>query len=401
MTKAHELPRTLSSIAVAAAFALAAPAAMAQGKGVPGGGGKPPAGETAVNNLSYPALDLDVTTSPVAWFFTIAPSPVPELGKTFSYGCDKKETIGTTEYPNTSCTAVSGSIVTYLTAAQCVAPAAPCNGLSVEKMFWQKIPANDWSSDSRKLLSGESLPAIASHVDWGDNLESRTWPSTSVLRVEVTPYADRTTLEPMYKGLQMWHVYGQGSTEIWGVRARDSDNAPFAYLSPYAILRTMNARLNLTKIVLGTAACPTAAQGNVRPDLVWNGTAWVDTGGGASTTWLLRDIGFTPELNVGGKWVYGYNWQLRRDGVPANVSKAGWWRLTFHSSPTAVGFSFNTVTAPPVMSGVPEPVLLSLAPLSASVPLKGPGGGGGETGGVYKPVVDPVNQITYLDICLN
>ncbi|MGE5336664.1 MAG: hypothetical protein ACM3PU_02485, partial [Gemmatimonadota bacterium] len=101
MTRAFELSRTLISLAVLGAFALGAPAVLAQGKG---GGGKGGGGETtATNNLSYPALDLDVTTLPVSYFFSIATNPVPTLGQTYSYGCDRKETVGTTEYPNTSC----------------------------------------------------------------------------------------------------------------------------------------------------------------------------------------------------------------------------------------------------------------------------------------------------------
>jgi len=405
MKRVRNEKHLVSSIALAVALAVGASAAVAQGKKPPnpgGGGGE----TTATNNLSYPALDLDVTTAAVPYSFTIAANPPPELGKTFSYGCAKPETIGSTTYPNTSCISVSGTTITYLSAAACTAAAAPCFNYSVEKIFWQKIAANDWSADSRKLLVGESVPVLATNVDWGDNLESRTWPSSSVLRVEVTPYADRTTAEgsALYKGLQMWHVYGQGPSEVWGVRATEGQS-PYVYTSPFAIIRTMNAKLNITKIVLGTAACPTAGQGNVRPDLLWNGTEWVDSGGGTGTTWLLRNISYTPELNVGGKWVYGYNWQLRRDGVPASVSKAGWWRLTFYTAPGEIAYAPTTQIVPPTLPNVPEPVLLPIVAASNLVALKGPGGGGGgggggETGGVYVPVVDHTKNITYLDICL-
>lgn len=395
----------VSSIAVAVALAFAASVAVAQSGNKPpaaGGGG----GETTVgNNLSYPALDLDPTTAAANFFFSIAANPAPELGKTFSYGCDKPEKIGTSEYPNTSCVVISGSLVTYLSASACMAPSAPCFGYPVDRIYWQKINSTDWSSDSHKLPTGETVPVPVSHVDWGDNLETKTWPSTSVLRVEVTPYASRAS-DSLYRGVQMWHVSGQGTDEVWGARALDANSSPYVYDSPYVIVRTPNARLNITKLQLGAMACPTTgAQGPYRTDLTWTGSGWSSSG---DAIWQLRDIPFAPELNVGGKYVYGYNWQLRRDNVPIETNKAGWWRLTFYTRPTEVDFDTSTRTmAPTTPTAYPLAPALSASVLRAVVTGKGKGGGGGggggggeETGAKYTPFIDTVNDITYIDICL-
>jgi hypothetical protein len=44
---------------------------------------------------------------------------------------------------------------------------------------------------------------------------------------------------------------------------------------------------------------------------------------------------FSAELNGAGKVVYGSNLMLRKVAIPANVPRAGRWRLTFLLDPTA------------------------------------------------------------------
>ena len=121
-------------------------------------------------------------------------------------------------------------------------------------------------------------------MDWGDALEAVSWSERSVIRVETQPYystiddyspwettcsnaADSAGLDPEVDckvGLQMWHVSGQGITEHWGVRATEpdpilgGDSVSYNYDSPFQIIHTTNARLNLTKLEPGDATVPTA-----------------------------------------------------------------------------------------------------------------------------------------------
>jgi hypothetical protein len=205
----------------------------------------------------------------------------------------------------------------------------------------------------------------------------------------------------------MWHVSGQGITEHWGVRANDLDvnNDSYNYDSPFQIIHTSNARLNLTKLVLEDALCaqPGGNPGDPSPlgeYGVWSGSEWEDT-------CTLYDAPYTVELSVGGKYVYGFNWRMRNvelDSLCPGWVKTGFWRLTFYApedvmfddplapnvAPPAVPSEvrtlprvvFNTVLAEPP----PEPVIESEDPTADDR--------------LYRPVVDTVNNLTYLDICI-
>ena len=97
-----------------------------------GGGGE---GETATNHLSYPAVNLDGAAVTSSFSAT-----VDTLGTTYSFACNKPETIGTTTFPNTSCVTADGS--KYLSATECSATGAVCEGLPVEKTLdWVSLQA--------------------------------------------------------------------------------------------------------------------------------------------------------------------------------------------------------------------------------------------------------------------
>ena len=236
---------------VLVSFAMAAPAALGQGR--PGGGGGGGHTEAAVNNLSYPALMVAGTGSPAVSLS--ATSHV--LGTTYSYGCDKPEMVGTFSYPNTSCLAPDG--VTHLTAAACTLENAPCAGLTVNRIYWQKVSTSYWKA----YTAGPAMqPITVDFVDWGDNLESKSWTATSIVRVETTPFEDHG-LANLMRGYQMWHVSGQGTTEQWGLRVTEDPLtfepvAAYGYDSQYSIVNTGNARLNIAKLSPTADACPSA-----------------------------------------------------------------------------------------------------------------------------------------------
>jgi hypothetical protein len=351
--------------------------------------GHGPGSEEAGNNLSYPA----VYTTGAAESFLWAVPVDPVFAEDFSYGCDLPEVIEQYSYPNTSCTNDDGA--TFLTAAECVLPGNPCDAFTAEQLqriYWQKEADVRWNADTVLITP----PVYAAYLDWSDNLETTTWSVASSVRVETQPYADVVVdyLLPTMTGFQMWHVSGHGPTEHWGARVTDVSQqpplAPYLYETNFGIIHTSTARLNLAKLEPADAECPTAENPGTPPflpgELDWDGNSWVNPDGTDPCTW--QDLPQTVELNVGGKWVYGYNWMTRRMTLPASCDDfvtPGWWRLTFYTTDGSVLFDVAKVIAldPPAASDAFPTVFES------------------ETGAkLYPPEIDYDYNVTYIDICL-
>ncbi len=361
---------------------LASPVALAQEEG-------------AGNNLSYPAV------------FTAAPIPLGgsaglfsfgavTLGDGFSFGCAKADDT----YPNTSCVTAEGQ---FLSAEDCALEGAPCAGYQIDPIYWQQEAVNAWQAGS---LADQGL-VFATNVDWADNLESVTWSERSIVRVETTPFtALPTVLAPgiaLQRGFRMWHVANQGPDEMWGVHAAAA-SSPDTYDTRYAIVHA-GARLDLTKISGATQPCPTASGTPVAhaAALQWTWTA-VDPATGGFGGWSavegapyrldeVDDLPYTVELNIGGKLIYGYNWNLKRQSMPPSVPKTGWWRLTFYTGYS--GSSLFTDTYAIDLSGVVGAGALAPPVLEGAVPPVE-----SATGPLYLPGIDPLNNVTYIDVCI-
>ncbi|MDH3556495.1 MAG: hypothetical protein OES18_11655, partial [Deltaproteobacteria bacterium] len=337
----------------------------------------------------------------------------------------------------------------HYSAEECVAtgydPARPCEGLTegeLSRIYWQKVGPY-WSADEEPLALETDGKAYVSYVDWGDALEAVSWTERSRVRVETQPYSSRIPMfDPTVEsceeasefdqgdpevdckvGFQMWHVSGQGITEHWGVRATEpdpvlgGDSVSYNYDSPFQIIHTSNARLNIARLVTESATCPEPG-GNANDPPPGVEVQWFDNGDG-SGSWL-DDVGnklcefydqpYTVELSVGGKYVYGYNLRMKNvdlTQIPecAGYFKTGYYRLTFYApddvifddalapnvAPPAVpsevralprNGNFNTATAPPP----PVPATEDEDPTADDR--------------LYKPVVDTDNNLTYLDICI-
>lgn len=221
-------------------------------------------------------------------------------------------------------------------------------------------------------------------------------------------------------GMQMWHVSGQGITEHWGARAGDvGPFDSFNYDTPYQIVKSTKARLNLTKLAPETAVC-SAPGGNPGDDppvvTSWNGSGW-------DGTCQLHDEVYSVETSVSGKFVFGYNWRMR-DVDLATVcgvdwQETGFWRLTFYApegdvifddaaapdvAPPAVPVALRAlprtsfISADPVAT-VPE-LLAKLEPepvlMSAEAESEDPS----EDDRLYRPVVDVEHNLSYIDICI-
>lgn len=419
--------------------------------GIPG----PPSGGETSNNLSVPGVVTgSVTTVPHNW----APPIEPLLGVHYSYGCDMPESDGSFSYPNTSCVDSLSDPNRYYDALECTDEdlPSPCLGLDVYRIYWQKVDANEWWADDEGTLgtTPDTPYRSVAYLDWGDALEAVTPNERSFVRVETQPYTglidgfdptDPTLLDPgdpespplgscvgaalaasldpeivCKVGLQMWHVSGQGITEHWGVRAIDTDleNISYNYDSPFQIIKTTNARLNITKMAPGKAFCPEPGgnPGDLPPEVgAWDSeiAEWGDT-------CTIYDEPYSVELSVGGKYVYGHNWRLRyvemSDTHCPDWLKTGFWRLTFYA-PEDVIFDDDqapNVAPPPIPSearplprdGVfntaiataetPPPEAIILRNSIPVVEDEDPD----EDDRLYKPVIDTENNLTYIDICV-
>jgi len=377
-------------------------------------GGEEPMG----NNLSYPA----VYTAGVADVYEWSPYDPAVLGFHYSYGCDQPEKIDQFNYPNTSCVDEVGSEPDFLSADDCVAAGAPCEGFTADQLdliYWQKVEQQTWSAETTTAVP----PIYAAYLDWSDNIESNTWAVTSVIRVETQPYYSSIPgfdptfsvcgdLDPCLTGLHMWHASGHGTTERWGVRVDDRNpdlHDPYVYESPFAIIHTSRARLNIAKLETGEAECPKPDDDPVPspiPPLTWevsmdpdgeilNGW-WTNPDGDDPCT--LDDLEQTVELNVGGKWIYGYNWMTKRMDFTSceadGFEVGGWWRLTFYTEDRSVDFTGQGEgywENPDVLEPPPAVKVDGIAEPKSDT----------DEGPLYPPVVDTSNNLTYIDICLS
>jgi hypothetical protein len=329
---------------------------------------------------------------------------------------------------------------------------SPCQGLPVERIYHQKVDVNEWWADDE----GTTLwppPVASKFVDWGDALEAVPWNERSVIRVETQPYSSTLIDDPLttdvYEaslqvdeagvmqtcaevaadqgldpaeackvGFQMWHVAGQGITEHWGVRASDVEDAvSYNYDSPFQIIKSTNARLNLTKLVPDSALCPEpGGNPNDPPPVIeteWNGSEWANT-----CTWL--DAPYSVETSVGGKYVYGYNWRMKNvelDSMCSGWEKTGYWRLTFYApgditfaaiddSVLADDIMKNIVNKAPSVPMAEERALVEEAPVFATsstldiIVAAEEEEDPDADDRLFRPVIDKANELTYIDICI-
>lgn len=273
--------------------------------------------------------------------------------------------------------------------------------------YWeQQDLVNKWqaqSLDFKAVYPGQGK-LLATYIDWGDNLESKTWPETSVIRVETTLYrnlgssdSNNVSLTPMTT-YPMRLLYGEGATEMQGADLGDQlgvvlpegiSFGPGEALGNVATIWTPCARLTLQRI--NDDADPAL--------LTWNPDAhqWI----GAVTNPLFNTAswqkidgpgGYAGEINVGGKIVYGYVWNVTRlANQHPGVQAAGVYRLTFSLDETCgtPGVTRNLEFSDPYTQIYVTPTEELLAPIAES-----------ETGGGGVPVIRYDLQLTYIDVTI-
>ena len=335
-------------------------------------GSRPPCqdtGEAAANNLSYPVIWSDDT--PLL-------TPLPSDDWTF----------GTVSDPASEC---------YTDGTNGVPLAeAVCYFDSADTWWLQQREANKWQA----FNPSASQPLVVTDIDWSDDLESRTnFNVRSVIRTEVVLLKDVTNDAEFgadidsFEAFRMRIVPGtenspdesQGTDyPINGLYPSDSEDG--AQPGYHATVYSGCARFIIQKVV----GDPSVLQWSP-VDGYWGPVSAVNNPVFNEPVYDSVDGqgGYSAEINVGGKLIYGYNWNLRRVG-----EGAGLYRLTYvldgDRCPATLNTSFDGDTQVVNLGGsatAPQVVPVDDAALSGGseggltyidVTINASGGGGGK-----------------------
>jgi len=304
-----------------------------------GGGGKP-SGETAGNNLSFPVIWAEGVTKVLPG--TAGADPV--LGGEWWYqwgtnGVDPDVTPASCPPdPDNPAYCDDGVAGTF---DETLVPGKPeaDNPLPLAKAFIQKDPLNVWQAQSMPW----PVDNIVDWIDWGDNLESVDWYTRSQVRTEVVLFEDNPdpVITPWLE-YEMRHTSGWGIDEVHGLATTLADEAiegPGAKATVYSHC----ARLTIQKLLVDRED-PLVGEGE-EGVLVWDPeeSNWTEPEGYPDD--LIRPHIFngsvheggdgpgyySAEINVKGRIIYGYTWNVRKlndpTGIPATA--AGDYRITF------------------------------------------------------------------------
>ncbi len=245
----------------------------------------------------------------------------------------------------------------------------PYTGLSAEELaalegytwYAQKVTGNKWQAEFKQM----NAPNVVTFIDWGDVLESVNPKINRPTRVEVTLYKDVSD-DPMTGYTMALLAFPSSKDEKQGTNGVTYDGIWATLVSP------------APKLVIQSIANP-----NIVP--TWDGSKWIGEGVGAPAT----GFGFAPELNVGGKYIFGAStggWKPTVTGVyritfyvPANGSN-----IQITSETIIANYpgnqSFPEITPLEGESGAAIPVVrgdLNLTYVDVTVVAGGGGGGGG------------------------
>jgi hypothetical protein len=358
------------------------------------GGGGPPGGEAAGNNLSYPVIWAEGVQKALrgtfgtvnldgAWWYwwgtdlegdpeSCAPDPDDQLY------CDDD---------------VNGTVGPM-----------PCNDggdPDCRTVYLQQDALNEWQAES---ADWSTAPVNVDWIDWGDNLESVDWYTRSMVRTEVVLIQDLATPMTQYS---MRHLYGWGQTEMHGVATTGDPPAAESFDGNQATVYSPCARLTIQKLLVPREEL---ADGSLTWDSVsksWTKTdpAGADLINGPIFNKPVYEGGdgpgyYSAEINVKGKVIYGYTWNVRRlhddTPVPPDTSPnaAGDYRITFSfDAECGTDVLLNTF----FVDGVTQ--ILQPAEEVAALEEEGEEPGGGAVG-----VLVPYDQLTgagnltYMDV---
>lgn len=264
----------------------------------------------------------------------------------------------------------------------CEDGSVPGDGASqLYRAYIQKVASNVWQADNFPATE----PLNVDLIDWGDNLESIDWTIKSQVRTELVLYENLP--EPVLE-YAMRHVSGWGTDEVHGLQTTQNGEPVFGP-GNLATVYSHNARLTIQKL-------------NIDRDLIVPGSlTWVPNEGWTETISSGDDIINTPifnmavyeagdgpgyysaEINVKGKIIFGYTWNVRR----LNEGE-GFYRITYSFDEVGGVVPLNTFFDESTEIIVP---IEEFARSTSSVVE-------GQKGGLA--VVDVGNNLTYMDILI-
>ncbi|MER2999267.1 hypothetical protein [Pontibacter populi] len=232
------------------------------------------------------------------------------------------------------------------------------------RAYHQRDAGNEWQASN---FTPEQEVYVDT-IDWGDNLESVDWYTTSKVRTEIVLTEDAsiyTSAPTPFTEYAMLYISGLGPDEMWGLKATDA-TTPVPQTVEGAVSATVyskHARLTIQKL-------------NVQRDdatlmhIIWDelNRKWVEDA--ATTVDLVNDPifnqavyqasdgagNFNAEVNIKGKVIYGYNW----DGI----KQPGDYRLTFSFDPSVTGSTLNTFfNANTTIAASEEEVVIAAEPV--------------------------------------
>lgn len=222
--------------------------------------------------------------------------------------------------------------------------------LTVDDVYWQKT-ANVWQAD----WEARTAPTVTSvTVGWGDNLNSVNFTVFSVIRVEHV--LTLTDAAYQLQGFAMDTTVNPSSpNEEQGIYA-DGSEMQTAALAPTVF--TDRARLKLQKL--------DGPGGNVT-QTYFNKAVYESFG-------VDGPGAYSAEINVGGRLLYGYVWNLKNVVMDGGLTKDGYWRITF-SLDAGSGVSLGA------LGGAGAALNATLTPTETSAEIyigasRGTGGGG-------------------------
>ncbi|MFP5361178.1 MAG: hypothetical protein ACLGI5_00435, partial [Thermoleophilia bacterium] len=197
----------------------------------------------------------------------------------------------------------------------------PYDGYTAQDVYLQATPPNSWqagSMDAPDDGAGGRTDVDVSTIDWGDNLEAKSWPlgQNSQLRVETVLYrdlAEGTAFEPM-DAFAMLDVdpNPDDRVELWGTTGAVS-------ASPQATVYSQCARLTIQRLSVDRED-PAVEQ------LTWDAAAGKWTGDGLVNPVPSLMTSMSSEVNQAGKVIFGHNWKL------TGLSD-GHYRITYYLDP--------------------------------------------------------------------
>lgn len=270
-------------------------------------------------------------------------------------------------------------------------------GTTVYRAYIQKDAQNTWQAYNDFPTDVVNVDRI----DWGDNLESLAWTTRSQVRAEVVLLEDLN--EPV-REYAMRHVDSWGIDEVHGLQT-DLNKVPIDDIEGLGTIATVyshNARLTIQKLNVESLDELYEGSGEtLQSKLEWIPTeGWTeDQSGGQDIEDLVNDVPllnmavynagdgpgyYNAEINVKGKIIYGYTWNVRE----LNEGE-GYYRLTFSfdaDGPYELNTYFDQATE--IVVPIEEEEESEFVTKE-----EGPGNGG-------VAVIDVGNNLSYMDILI-